>query len=391
VIGIKELESLKQHTKRGLCVASMSLLMMPLQGHAVTSTDLYQCALVNALPTGGGISSADPTIDSGGIVRWTNPAQGRAFYKVELDAFDPNAVCNDGSPAVMYVRRAPSLIPNTNNPNPNGHRWHIHLQGGGSCRDHESCVTRWCGVGAGTDVKAGLMSSRGTPSRMRGTGILLEHNQNRFSTYNQILVKYCSSDTWLGDAGPGSVVTGDLNDQDFGNQLATDIQFRGTRIVNAVMDALETSSGLPVSDNEGNTVFTLPEMSLAQSVLLSGDSAGGNGIRHNLDRLHARIDANSIYTANGNEDGIPVIGFLDAGGFPFPSDTRIIYANHPEGYTSYTDMMNLTYQQQETFHGVTPAALDDSCFNHETNFALCADHSNVQKNYITTPLFNRFR
>ncbi len=229
------------------------------------------------------------------------------------------------------------------------------------------------------------MSSLGTPGKMKGTGLLLDHVNNRFSTYNQIMVFYCSSDTWLGDAAPGTVVTTDSADQLYGNELTTDIQFRGARIVNTVMTALETAGGLTVRRPNKSIVYRLPQMSHARSVLLSGDSAGGNGMRHNLDRFNSRIDAKSIYGAN-NENGVPVIGFLDAGGIPYP--WKLDYTNHPD-FSDYDDMMYQTYEQQKSFHGVTPAALDDSCIPNEKNESKCADHSNVQRNYITTPLFHR--
>jgi len=95
--------------KKGFGAIFIGLLTMPLQGNAaVTSTDLYQCAAVSHLSKSDRsahlINATDPTIDSGGIGTWTNWGQGRPFFKIELDTFDPQAVCNDGSPAVMYVR-----------------------------------------------------------------------------------------------------------------------------------------------------------------------------------------------------------------------------------------------------------------------------------------------
>src|SRR3954471_4212683 len=43
----------------------------------------------------------------------------------------PGAVCNDGTPAVMYVRAA---APGASEPDgSSANRWVIHLEGGGSC------------------------------------------------------------------------------------------------------------------------------------------------------------------------------------------------------------------------------------------------------------------
>jgi len=53
-------------------------------------------------------------------------APGTDLMKVTLEA--ENALCNDGSPAIMYVRPAPDGSANAD-------RWFIWLEGGGACNN----------------------------------------------------------------------------------------------------------------------------------------------------------------------------------------------------------------------------------------------------------------
>jgi hypothetical protein len=73
-------------------------------------------------------------------------APGNALFRVnvELNNF-PNAICNDGSGAVFYVRQASNQA--------DRNKWHIHLQGGGGCRDGQSCVAWHTANQPGTEWK----------------------------------------------------------------------------------------------------------------------------------------------------------------------------------------------------------------------------------------------
>ena len=81
--------------------------------------------------------------------------------KIVINA--PGAVCNDGTPAVMYVRAARSGATEPDGPSAN--RWAIHLEGGGSCESFEDCGARWCGLGFYTAAK---MSSTPAEKRLFG-------------------------------------------------------------------------------------------------------------------------------------------------------------------------------------------------------------------------------
>jgi Pectinacetylesterase len=61
---------------------------------------------------------------------------GNDLFRVDVNTTNfPNAKCNDDSGAVFYVRRASNAD--------DRNKWQIHLQGGGGCRDGQSCADRW--------------------------------------------------------------------------------------------------------------------------------------------------------------------------------------------------------------------------------------------------------
>ena len=74
----------------------------------------------------------------------------------------PEAICNDGSPAVFYIGR------HTKEEDRN--RWIIFLQGGGSCGNAQACAERWCSI----DTNYGIdkMSSTLTKASIRGNGFM---------------------------------------------------------------------------------------------------------------------------------------------------------------------------------------------------------------------------
>src|SRR5262245_20217121 len=91
----------------------------------------------NALAVAVRIDSfAPPRKSSTGAVR-----KGTDLMKVTLDlALHPDAICNDGSPGVIYVRRASAPA--------DANKWALYLQGGGSCHSFEDCLARWTHKGS---------------------------------------------------------------------------------------------------------------------------------------------------------------------------------------------------------------------------------------------------
>lgn len=338
----------------------------------------------------GGIEFPGPEAGQpgNGEIRAWQPASGRPLVSYSLSSY-PNAVCNDGSPARMYVRAAPAML--GGKPNPHKHKWHVHLKGGGSCDSWRSCAERWCDApkvdpvtGAATPKELnnpGLMSSRGMPTWAQAHGMFFDDPRNQFSHYNQVLVAYCSSDRWIGNQGGVSVVS--IDPLDDGKHAS--IQFRGKAIVDAVFHSLLQLGGLtfmssdPQSDQQ--IEVRLPSMRHADQLVFSGDSAGANGVRSHIDRIR---DALIAQTAG---DKPLVLGAFDAGGSPDMTDARIDWSVHP--LLSYSAFMNQRFDQAVSFHGVTDAALDKSCVNAFGFDSSCIDFTRVLQNHVTTDSFQR--
>lgn len=111
------------------------------------------------------------------------------FHRVTLN--DPKAVCNDGTPAVIFIRSAAT----------NSDRWVFHLQGGGSCAEHD-CAERWC-------ENMNLMSSTNAPEAVIEEGLFSLRNDNVFADANYVFVPYCSSDNHVGTSGETVIAADD--------------------------------------------------------------------------------------------------------------------------------------------------------------------------------------
>ena len=192
-------------------------------------------------------------------------APGKDLRKLTLNA--PNAICNDGSPAVIYIR--PAADPAKNN------EWIFHLQGGGSCDDYEECRIRWCGE---ENYDAAKMSSRWTPDGIQGHGIFSNSPDNSFAGANQVFLYYCSSDTWAGQKSE-SVVT----NRDDPNQQYT-LNFHGHTIVEATLQILRAGA----TSDDGQV--TMPDLNDATDILFTGTSGGSAGVTNNIDWLASQLD-----------------------------------------------------------------------------------------------------
>ena len=140
--------------------------------------------------------------------------------------------------------------------------------GGYWCWDETSCQERY-------QTLKFDMSSSGWGKLFAQDGIFSTVQANNpFASANMVFIKYCSSDSWFGDA-PASASTWGF-------------AFRGSRIVTAVIAALEQYNGLGAS---GGT----------ERLLFAGCSAGGRGVLTNLDAVAAAVPSN-----------VRVQGLLDA-------------------------------------------------------------------------------
>ena len=183
--------------------------------------------------------------------------EGDELHRVTLAS--PGAVCNDGTPALLFVRAATDPA--------RADHWIFHLQGGGSCAEHD-CAERWCASSA-------LMSSMNAPAAVDANGIFSRRADNAFAGANHVYVAYCSSDNHAGTSG--EVVIPASEDHD-----AFSVRFQGDAIVQAAASALE--AGVTSDDGEE----TLPPLAPGGTIFLTGTSAGCGGVAHQADRLSAR-------------------------------------------------------------------------------------------------------
>jgi hypothetical protein len=190
----------------------------------------------------------------------TGVAPGTDLKKATLT--DPRATCNDGTPAVLFVRRASS---------PEAERdWVFHLQGGGTCDGrYAECANRWC-------ERNEKMSSARTPAGMKGAGLTSPASSNPLAAANHVFFYYCSSDNWAGRVG-GALVVGEGEDPSFR------ADFQGFHVVTAALDALE--KGLASDDG----TQSLPKFTDVRRAVLTGTSAGCAGVAHNADAFATRV------------------------------------------------------------------------------------------------------
>lgn len=277
------------------------------------------------------------------------------LHKVTLDF--PDAVCNDGTPAVMFVRAASS--------DATANRWIVHLKGGGACVDADECVARWCNEQSPA-YSAGTMSSRWTADTINGIGLFRRASEsarvdvNPFAEANNVFVYYCSSDAWQGGATQARMTTTDGREYD--------IAFRGHTIVRAVFESL--TQGV-VSDDGA---VTLPALQDGDQLLLTGSSAGGTGVTFNLDWVADRL----------RPSGVNVRGVIDAALAPrtqhlldlLPADAvdEVARALAASAQSSYDRVVNQR-----------SGILDESCVSVAADPVDCADRANLQLNHITTP------
>jgi len=149
--------------------------------------------------------------------------------------------------------------------------WLVYLEGSMFCWDEQSCQQRFV-------MHDYWMSSQAKPwqSTFAQGGIFATDGSSPWGAINRIYVKYCSSDLWSGDAPASSATFG--------------YQFRGSRIVSAVITSLVQKRGMG----------SVP----GSRLLFGGCSAGAIGAMNNLDAVVDLVQPL----------GLQVQGFLDGAG-----------------------------------------------------------------------------
>lgn len=207
----------------------------------------------SAAATSGG--TVHETGVAGGPRKRCAPPQPGKMMRCQInDAVKREAVCNDGSPGVYYGRKGEGE---------GRSKWIIHLEGGGGASSIGELAVRWL-------TQHHRMTSKGYPPYLTGAGIFKKGPKDPFGRWNHVMIKYCSSDLHIGTGQIKSeLTTGKTRGHDNPSQWL----FRGKRIVMAVLEDLAKATP------------RAPGLENATEVILSGASAGGFGIVHNLDDM----------------------------------------------------------------------------------------------------------
>lgn len=329
-----------------------------------------------ACPNGG------PNYAPFGLANFTPLDVGTPMLRYTLPGVD--STCNDGSPAILYLRPATAYYTGPLLPVQDQHpdRWVIVFHGGGGCGTPDECLERWCGI-PGFD-RAGKMSTLGAYDAVTPTGILGRNPAvNDFAGYNQVLLNYCSSDNWVGSASLSGVVPA--------AGPSYDIEFQGEAIVNDAFTQL--LAGVAPDAGPAGTFWSdaLPSLADAEEIVLVGESAGGGGLRHHLDRLEARLRSQLT------DPAAPIVGVVDAGMTPGLWDPAISWAAATSP-ASYADYLQNWAAAAHAFWGTANTAIDASCLDPAWTAAhnavgshpeICFDTAYTLLNHITTPFFSR--
>jgi hypothetical protein len=296
-----------------------------------------------------------------------------ALQQVVLDTtVFPDALCNDGTPAVIYVRPAETPA--------GANRWVLQLMGGGGCNTPQECANRWCNTD--TNFSMTQMTTSTAPPDTNGVGIFARASDrpisgdNPFADANQVLLKYCSSDTWRGTARD---VVVDAEHPRTAAPVTFRTHFLGRRILEATLATLRQDGTPPVVYTA--TGEALSDLDEATEVVLAGASAGGGGTTYSLDWLAETL---RVHTPQ-----VEVYGLIDSTFSPDPElfdyASSLLCSNMglctPEQYLTYADDI-----QRELWQ-VDPEA---SCAAYHTADAWrCASDTHVIMHHLQTPFFVR--
>ncbi len=324
-------------------------------GHvdAADFKDLQVCFSGAGNPADGGCAVRPIAVEFAGGCGGNPPsptmAAGPDMHKVTINA--PDAVCNDGSPGVFYIRRAE---------NGNLDRWVFFIQGGGGCGDFENCMRRWCGLHP--VYTAAKMSTLWAHDSIAGQGIF-NRAESPLAAANLVYFYYCSSDSWTGTRS-NAVLSSEVDpDQTYS------LHFRGHRILEAALDML--LAGGVTSDNGEETV---PPLSTATEILFTGTSAGANGARDHVDWFAAQFDPSQTTVRAVFDAAFPP----STEAFDDPAIVAAIDASAEAG----------AVLRAELYH----AFWDESCvqtLGGTDDWWRCASGTYVGLNHVTTPFFQR--
>ena len=207
-----------------------------------------------------------------------NPAVNNCLLRVTIPTTDfPEAICNDGSPGVFYVRPGVGA---------DAEKWIVHTQGGGRCGNNQSCQERWCGQQGNLPYQANKMSTDwdadgliDLPMFADAGGQFALSPNNDFSDWTHVWAYYCSSDSWMGQA----------NDVDYAGPNDFSIHQQGHNILEAMRSMLRKTNPDPTWTTDCGT--DIADLDDATDVMFTGTSAGAKGALHNVDWFMAPLAA----------------------------------------------------------------------------------------------------
>lgn len=223
-------------------------------------------AVDNAVPDAGVPDAAsDAVVDAprcdvpAVTITHTDKTPGDAIVHVLDPAKYPAAQCNDGTPAYYVLRRGVG----------GGlRRWHLFLEGGGSCETAADCASRAVDTPE-LMTSAGVVDGSVYAGELAGIKSGSRDENPALYDANLVHIHYCSSDAWTGDRPAKAGVD---------ESQMTHWHFRGRAILKAV-------------------IADLADFAKADEVLLTGTSAGGVGVASNADDVATLVPAGARYVA----------------------------------------------------------------------------------------------
>jgi MGT family glycosyltransferase len=327
-------------------------------------------------------------LDCGAPIGVTGVGQPGELQLREIDtARFPDALCNDGTPAVVRFR------PHRGDENRN--RWVISIRGGGFCANAEQCAARWCSCAGGAtdrcpftevETRFTLNNMSGGGSRSEDTGGILRRDAtapNPLEDYNHVELVYCSSDAWTGQVRAVTYTTAHPRT---GEQVSYTLHFLGARILEAGLDTLRQDGAPALTYTLDSGSVPMPDLDDAEQVLIAGDSAGGAGVITHLDHVREVLEEN--HAGAGTPE---VVGLIDA--VTGPDWSRLDWSasiGAPQGIDTYDEVVGAIAGGPVSSLGWR----DESCVrwhaeNEPETADRCVDETHVLRHHVTTPFFVR--
>jgi len=242
---------------------------------------------------------------------------------LEAAARDDGAVCLDGSPPALWVRRGDPNI------------WHVHLEGGGWCYhdppsllEDNGCHYRAYGPAIESHTPPAYLGSSAMlmPNGTYGTAPprpfayftsadARENPSPTLANASFAFVHYCDGASFTGDAAAPATIQG------------KPLYYRGRRVRDAVFAHLRDAEG----------------MGSAESVVVSGTSAGGLAVYLNIDAIRAMLPT------------VPRVRGLASAGFFLAGHDAAATAARPRNASFTAQIMALAAASNSS------AALDAGC------------------------------